>query len=65
MEIVTGGFPIPGEVALPCTEAPKALAGAVARIAVERFTAGKAQDPGEIDANYVRRSDAERLWRDP
>lgn len=39
------------------------LAGAIARIASERFAAGLARDPAEIDANYVRRSDAELLWR--
>jgi len=43
---------------------PKLLAGAVARIAAGRFQAGLAQDPAEIDANYVRRSDAELMWRD-
>jgi len=43
---------------------PKLLAGAVAKIAVGRFQAGLAQDPAEIDANYVRRSDAELMWRD-
>ena len=46
------------------TEPPRALAGAIARIAAARFEAGLAQDPAEIDANYVRRSDAELLWRD-
>ncbi|MBZ5632956.1 MAG: tRNA (adenosine(37)-N6)-threonylcarbamoyltransferase complex dimerization subunit type 1 TsaB [Acidobacteriia bacterium] len=46
------------------THAPKHLAGAIARIAAERFKAGLAQDPSEIDANYVRRSDAELMWRD-
>jgi tRNA threonylcarbamoyladenosine biosynthesis protein TsaB len=46
------------------TDAPKELAGAVARIAAARFEAGLAQDPAEIDANYVRRSDAELMWRD-
>ena len=50
VEMVTGG----GRV----------LAGAIARIAADRFHAGLAQDPAEIDANYVRRSDAELLWRD-
>jgi hypothetical protein len=25
---------------------------------------GEALDPAEIDANYVRRSDAELLWKD-
>ena len=43
---------------------PRLLAGAVARIAAGRFAAGLAQDPAEIDANYVRRSDAELMWRD-
>jgi tRNA threonylcarbamoyladenosine biosynthesis protein TsaB len=45
-------------------DAPKLLAGAVARIAAARFEAGLGQDPAEIDANYVRRSDAELMWRD-
>jgi tRNA threonylcarbamoyladenosine biosynthesis protein TsaB len=40
------------------------LAGAVATIATARFEAGLGQDPAEIDANYVRRSDAELFWRD-
>jgi tRNA threonylcarbamoyladenosine biosynthesis protein TsaB len=46
------------------THAPKLLAGAIARIASQQFSAGLAQDPAEIDANYVRRSDAELMWRD-
>jgi tRNA threonylcarbamoyladenosine biosynthesis protein TsaB len=41
------------------------LAGAVARIAARRFELGLSQDPADIDANYVRRSDAELLWREP
>lgn len=45
-------------------DAHKPLAGAIARIAAARFQAGLAQDPAEIDANYVRRSDAELMWRD-
>ena len=40
------------------------LAGAIAKIAAQRFTAGYAQDPADIDANYVRRSDAELFWKD-
>ena len=46
------------------TTAPRALAAAIGRIALERFRAGLAQDPAEIDANYVRRSDAELFWRE-
>ena len=45
-------------------DASKHLAGAIAGIAAERFETGLAQDPAEIDANYVRRSDAEMMWRD-
>jgi tRNA threonylcarbamoyladenosine biosynthesis protein TsaB len=40
------------------------LAGAIATIASARFQAGLGQDPADIDANYVRRSDAELFWRD-
>jgi tRNA threonylcarbamoyladenosine biosynthesis protein TsaB len=43
---------------------PRALAGAIGRIAASRFALGLAQDPAEIDANYVRRSDAELLWKE-
>jgi tRNA threonylcarbamoyladenosine biosynthesis protein TsaB len=39
--------------------APPALAAAIARIASARFLAGEASDPAALDANYVRRSDAE------
>lgn len=66
LEIITQGFAIPeGAVHVPVIRAPQALAGAIAKIAAKRFDAGLARDPAEIDANYVRRSDAELLWRDP
>jgi tRNA threonylcarbamoyladenosine biosynthesis protein TsaB len=39
------------------------LAGAIGVIAASHPEL--AQDPAEIDANYVRRSDAELLWREP
>jgi tRNA threonylcarbamoyladenosine biosynthesis protein TsaB len=42
--------------------APRALAAAIARIALGRAAAGLAQDPAAIEANYVRRSDAELLF---
>jgi tRNA threonylcarbamoyladenosine biosynthesis protein TsaB len=48
----------------PVTEAPRALAGAIARIAYAKFCQGLAVDPAEIDANYVRRSDAELFWKE-
>jgi tRNA threonylcarbamoyladenosine biosynthesis protein TsaB len=42
-----------------------ALARAIAAIAWAEFSAGRAQDAAEIEANYVRRSDAELHWREP
>lgn len=44
--------------------APRAIAAAVARIALDRLRAGCASDPEQVDANYVRRSDAELLWKE-
>jgi tRNA threonylcarbamoyladenosine biosynthesis protein TsaB len=46
------------------TTAPRALAGAVGRIACHRLRAGRATDPDAVDANYVRRSDAELFWKE-
>jgi tRNA threonylcarbamoyladenosine biosynthesis protein TsaB len=39
--------------------APRALAAAVAQIAAERLARGEAGDASGLDANYVRRTDAE------
>jgi len=64
VEFITHGFPMTG-VDAPVIEAPRALAGAIGRIAIIRFELGLAQDPAEVDANYVRRSDAELLWKEP
>jgi tRNA threonylcarbamoyladenosine biosynthesis protein TsaB len=44
---------------VPVVTAPRALATAIGRIAWAEFEAGRARDPAGIDANYVRRSDAE------
>jgi tRNA threonylcarbamoyladenosine biosynthesis protein TsaB len=69
LEFITQGFPLssfevtPG-ITTPVIEAPRALAGAVGRIALGDFLHGAAVDPAEVDANYVRRSDAELLWKD-
>jgi tRNA threonylcarbamoyladenosine biosynthesis protein TsaB len=54
--------PAPFEQALAgriLTVAPRVLAGAVGRLA-----AGSLCDPAALDANYVRRSDAELKWHD-
>ncbi|MGE5570105.1 MAG: tRNA (adenosine(37)-N6)-threonylcarbamoyltransferase complex dimerization subunit type 1 TsaB [Rhodospirillales bacterium] len=48
----------------PVRHAPRALAGAIGRIAAERLAAGAAHDPAALDANYVRRSDAEMFWKE-
>ena len=47
----------------PVTAAPRALAAAVGQIASARLRAGEATDPAALDANYVRRADAELLWK--
>ena len=39
--------------------APRKLAGAIARIAPAEM-----QDPAGLDANYVRRADAELSWKE-
>jgi len=69
LEFITQGFQLSG-VNRPVVEtrpvvvAPRALAGALGRIAFDRLLRGEVLDPSEIDANYVRRSDAELLWKD-
>lgn len=45
-------------------ETPRPLAAAIGHIAWDDFTLGRASDPAEIDANYVRRSDAELFWKE-
>lgn len=45
-------------------QAPRVIAGAVARLALEAYCKGQAGDPAALDANYVRRSDAELFWRE-
>jgi tRNA threonylcarbamoyladenosine biosynthesis protein TsaB len=63
LEIVTQGFPLEW-ASVPVVQAPRALAGSIGRIAFDRLLAGEVLDPAEMDANYVRRSDAELLWKD-
>jgi tRNA threonylcarbamoyladenosine biosynthesis protein TsaB len=63
IEIITNGFPL-ADAAAEAVRAPRWLAGAVGRIAAARLAAGGGRDAAEIDANYVRRSDAELAWID-
>lgn len=48
----------------PVLDGQRALAAAVARIADMRLARGELPDPAAVDANYVRRSDAELLWKE-
>ncbi len=48
----------------PVRTAPRYLAAAAARIAASEWKHGAAQDAAALDANYVRRSDAELFWKE-
>ena len=48
----------------PRRQAPRALAGVIGQIAWQRLKRGEAGDPALLDANYVRRSDAELFWKE-
>jgi tRNA threonylcarbamoyladenosine biosynthesis protein TsaB len=48
---------------VPVTPAPVELAGMIARLAIARCVAGALCDPATMEANYVRRSDAEVFWK--
>ena len=48
----------------PMIEAPRTLAPSVARCAAVDGRNAKWLDPAALDANYVRRSDAELFWKD-
>ena len=50
--------------AMPFSQPPAALAHAVALCAELDAAEGKWLDPAELDANYVRSSDAELFWRE-
>jgi tRNA threonylcarbamoyladenosine biosynthesis protein TsaB len=49
---------------IPVITAPRSLAAAIGHIAFTEYKHGRASDPVEIDANYVRRSDAELFWKE-
>ena len=51
-----------GETLIRCAEG---LAMGVAELGEERAREGRFTDPLLLDANYVRRSDAEIFWKDP
>lgn len=68
LDFVTGDvdLPLAGTPfeSAPVWKAPRAVAAAVARLAWEAYREGRAADPATLDANYVRRSDAELFWRE-
>jgi tRNA threonylcarbamoyladenosine biosynthesis protein TsaB len=49
---------------MPFVEAPRNLAPAIAFCAQMDGRLGRWSDPAALDANYVRRSDAELFWKD-
>lgn len=49
---------------LPVIDAPRSLAPAIALCAERDLEVGRLPDPVTLDANYVRRSDAELFWKD-
>jgi tRNA threonylcarbamoyladenosine biosynthesis protein TsaB len=49
---------------IPVVTAPQAMAHAIGIIAWSEVRAGRTQDPALVDANYVRRSDAELFWKE-
>lgn len=55
---------LPGDAELIAADG-RPLAGAIARIAARRLARGEPGAPESVDANYVRRSDAELFWKDP
>jgi tRNA threonylcarbamoyladenosine biosynthesis protein TsaB len=48
---------------VPVTSAPVELAGMIARLAITRCVTGALCDSATMEANYVRRSDAEVFWK--
>ena len=63
-EFITTGFPLPVDPPARVVVAPNALAAQVARIAAQRLARGDTGDPVALDANYVRRADAELSWKE-
>ena len=59
VEFISAGF----DPARPVTSVAPELAGTIARLAIRRFLSGEPCDPAHIEANYVRRSDAEIFWK--
>jgi tRNA threonylcarbamoyladenosine biosynthesis protein TsaB len=50
--------------AIRCRVVPGLLVPAIARMALVAYTEGRLQSPAEIDACYIRRTDAELHWQE-
>ena len=61
--VVTEGSALVPRLA-PVVTATRELAGPVAALAALEFAAGRALPPEQVDANYIRRSDAELKWKE-
>jgi tRNA threonylcarbamoyladenosine biosynthesis protein TsaB len=60
--VSTGFQPAAG---LSLVTVSRALAAPIAGLAARAFASGQALPPEAVDANYIRRSDAELKWKDP
>jgi tRNA threonylcarbamoyladenosine biosynthesis protein TsaB len=61
VEEFISAMPLPVARLIP---APQSLASRIAEVAGCRFARGEASDAAALDANYVRRSDAELFWKE-
>ena len=67
LEIITNleiGQPFDRDDHIVVTKLPTVISGSVGLVAMARFRSGGGEDPANIDANYIRRSDAELAWTD-
>jgi tRNA threonylcarbamoyladenosine biosynthesis protein TsaB len=64
--VLTGGVPFEGALppSLPRMHTGRALAAPIGTIALAELAAGRTLHPAMVEANYVRRSDAEMKWTD-
>ena len=62
-EFLTTGFPLVVDPPARVVVAPQAMAAQIARIAAQRLARGEVSDPSALDANYVRRADADLFWK--
>jgi len=65
LEIVAKVMELAGVDGLHVEEVSPMLAPVIGRIAIERAERGETADALTLDANYVRRSDAELFWKGP